>query len=288
MKLLLLPHPLRAETVAFCAELAGFLKRNGHTACALPDGIQPLRQAGADLPAFDGQADLAAVAGGDGAVLRSVRALLAYDLPVWAVNFGRVGYLTDCEPADAFASFRKLLAGDCLIERRILLEGEAENPGEPPRRFLALNEAVIHRSALSRALRLELSVDQNLLQTFPADGLIVATPTGSTAYNLSAGGPILMPESGNLVVTPVCPYTLNNRSLVVPGTDTVGVRVSLPPPEGGGEDGLPLLTADGCEKLPLRDGALVTVRQAEKTFRLVRTSRDSFCRTLQQKLARTL
>lgn len=287
MHVLLIPHPFRAEAVAFSARIAQFLAEGGHTVCALPESETLLKQAGVSPQPFTGEADLAAVIGGDGTVLHSVRTLLAHDLPIWAVNFGHIGYLTDCEPEGAFGALQKILCGDCQTENRTLLEGEVVDTAGTISRFTALNEAVIHRSAYSRALRLELSVNHSPLKTFPADGLIVATPTGSTAYNLSAGGPILIPGSENLVVTPVCPYMLGSSSIVVSGKDTVGVRVFLPAPDDG-SDGLPMLVVDGCEKIPLRGGENVTLRRSETVVRLVRTRQDSFYRTLQKKLAQNL
>ena len=288
MNVLLMPHPLRAEAVEFASRLASFLTEAGHTVCAMADSEDLLKPAGAPIASFDGNADMAAVIGGDGTVLRSVRTLLAYDIPVWAVNFGHIGYLTDCEPEGAFDALKAILAGEFLTERRILLEGEISDPCGGTSRFTALNEAVIHRSALSRALKLELSVDGSALQTFSADGLIVATPTGSTAYSLSAGGPILLPESDNLAVTPVCPYLLGGRSIVVSGKDTVGVHVSLPAPDDDGVNELPMIVVDGCERIALHGGTSITIRKSEKSIRLVKTQRDSFYRTLQKKLAQTL
>lgn len=288
MNILLIPHPFREEAAVFSARIAQFLSRHGHTVCALPESISPLQKAGVSPLPFGGDADLAAVIGGDGTVLHSVRSLLAYDLPIWAVNFGHIGYLTDCEPESAFDALEKILAGDCQTEQRTLLEGEIVGPTGTLSYFTALNEAVIHRSALSRALKLELSVNHSPLQTFSADGLIVATPTGSTAYNLSAGGPILMPGSENLVITPVCPYMLGGRSIVVSGTDTVGVRVFLPAPDEGDDHRLPMIVVDGCEKITLHGGESVTVRRSEKRVKLVRTRQDSFYRTLQKKLAQNL
>lgn len=288
MNILLMPHPFREEAAAFSARIAQFLESRGHTVCALPESVPSLQRAGVSPLPFAGSADLAAVIGGDGTVLHGVRSLLDHDLPIWAVNFGHIGYLTDCEPENALDALQKILDGDCQTEQRTLLDGEIASPAGTVSRFTALNEAVIHRSALSRALKLELSVNHSPLQTFSADGLIVATPTGSTAYNLSAGGPILMPGSENLVVTPVCPYMLGGSSIVVSGKDTVGVRVFLPSPEGEGSDRLPTLVVDGCEKILLRGGETVTVRRSEKVVRLVRTRQDSFYRTLQKKLAQNL
>lgn len=285
--ILLLPHPFRPNAVQFAARMAAFLAETDCRVCALPE-VQPLLlAAGAKAECFQGQADFAAVIGGDGTVLRSVHALPNADFPFWAVNFGHVGYLTDCEPAESFDALRAVLNGSCTVERRTLLQVEL-NLADHHATFTALNEAVVHRSALSRALKIHLSVSGRYLQTFPADGILIATPTGSTAYNLSAGGPILMPESANLAVTPICSHLLGGGSIVVSGEDTVGVQISLPASEedhSAEPPALPTLVIDGFEHLSLQDGAQITLRRAEKQLLLLRTKTDSFYQTLQRKLS---
>ncbi len=284
-----MPHLLRVGAVRFAAEISTFLTERGHSVCTMSECMELLCKEGAAAELFDGEADMAAVIGGDGTVLRSIRTLLAYEIPIWAVNFGHVGYLTDCEPSEAFDALRMILEKEYITERRIMLSGViADRPDVSRESFTALNEAVIHRSAMSRALKMELSVSGSDIQTIPADGVIVATPTGSTAYNLSAGGPILMPESGNLVVTPVCSHMLGGSPIVVSGRDTVGVKISLPAPNDDGSDALPMIVIDGCEKYVLHDGASVTIRRAKKHLKLVRTRSDSFYRTLQKKLAQNI
>lgn len=283
MTFLLLPHPLRKDAVGFALQMTAYLRRRGQSVCTLAD-----YRFADDVPLYDGKADMAVVLGGDGTVLRALRSLPDPLLPVWAVNYGHMGYLTDCEPNGASDALRDILKGNYSVEQRCMLSGtvrqkEAQNP------FLALNEAVIHRSSLSRALKLELSVSGRTLQTIPADGILVATPTGSTAYNRSAGGPILMPESDNLVITPICPQMLSGGSIVVSGADVVGIRVFLPTPDETAETGeTPMLVIDGCEKIALQDGADVTLRRASRVMRLVRTQSDSFYRTLQKKLAQNI
>ncbi len=284
MNFLLLPHPLRKDAVRFASRMAAYLTKHGQEVCTLPE----YRFAGG-IPLYDGKADMAVVLGGDGTVLRAIRMIPDADMPVWAINYGRIGYLTDCEPGEAPEALQEILAGRYSVEQRCMLAGTVrQEASQKP--FLALNEAVIHRSSLSRALKLELSVSGRALQTIPADGILVATPTGSTAYNRSAGGPILMPESDNLVITPICPQMLSGGSIVVSGKDVVGVRVFLPmrdeTPES--EEETPMLVIDGCEKVALQDGADVTLCRASRVMRLVRTKSDSFYRILQKKLAQNI
>lgn len=287
-RILLLPHPFRKEALQFAARTAAFLAENGLPAYAMPELAAQLQPDAAVLP-YDGQAlaDLAVVIGGDGTVLRSIHALPNADFPFWAVNFGHVGYLTDCEPEQALDALRQILSGSYTTEKRMLLCGEIQD-GSTVCEFHALNEAAVHRCAMSRALRIGLSVSGRFLQTFPADGVLVSTPTGSTAYNLSAGGPILMPESENIAVTPICSHLLGGRALVISGEDTVGIDISLPdadesrPPQ---EADCPRLVADGFQQFILHDGAHITLHRASRSLRLLRTRTDSFYQTLQKKLS---
>ncbi len=283
MNFLLLPHPLRKDAIDFASRMAAYLTEHGQEICTLPE----YRFADA-IPLYNGKADMAVVLGGDGTVLRAIRLIPDADMPVWAINYGRIGYLTDCEPDEAENALQEILAGRYSVEQRCMLSVTVRQQASQ-KSFLALNEAVIHRSSLSRALKLELSVSGRALQTIPADGILVATPTGSTAYNRSAGGPILMPESDNLVITPICPQMLSGGSIVVSGRDVVGVRVFLPMRDETSEtEETPMLVIDGCEKVALKDGADVTLSRASRVMRLVRTKSDSFYRILQKKLAQNI
>lgn len=235
---------------------------------------------GSDIPA-DG--DLVLALGGDGTVLRAVRALMHLNLPFWSINYGHLGYLTDCEPEEAFQALESILAGTYRLEHRSLMQGVLHHEGkEQP--FTCLNEAVIHRAGFARTLRMALSVSGTGILTFAGDGAILCTATGSTAYNLSAGGPILMPESGEMAVTPICPHSSSCTPMVVPKEQAVTVQVHI-----AGEDetgALPQLVVDGALRFPLQQGDSVTCQTTAHGVAFVRTGNESFYQRLQAKLAR--
>lgn len=227
-------------------------------------------------------AHMAVVVGGDGTVLRAVRALYSYGFPFWAVNAGHLGYLADCEPGEAAQALTRILNGMYRLEKRAMLAGCLYS-GEKATPFFALNEAVIHRSGYARNVRMRLSVDGAEIQRFAGDGLLVSTPTGSTAYNLSAGGPILLPESVQAVITPICPHAALCAPLVVDGREEISIGVSLAGEDEAGE--LPQLVVDGCQRLRLHPGDQVLCRIADQRACFVKTSTQGFYRRLQCKMA---
>lgn len=269
MKILLAPNATRADAVDYAKALIARLNDLGHEAY--------LYQRSDDPRLMD--TDLAIVAGGDGSVLRSVRELYHCSFPYWAVNFGHLGYLTECEPAEADAALEKILAGDYRLEKRAMLSGDMRC-GNAVETFIGLNEAVIHRGGCIRPLHLAVSVDGTPIMRFSGDGLLIATPTGSTAYNLSAGGPILMPESSQLVLTPICAHAAVCAPLVVSGRHTISVTL---------EESDPAITAcldvDGCHRMELLPGGCVTVTLAPDAVRFVRTTDTGFYQRLQVKMA---
>jgi NAD+ kinase len=200
--------------------------------------------------------DCLVVLGGDGTFLRAARALATVDVPVLGVNSGRIGFLSKVEPDGLLVALAALKSGEHEIERRMLLSARL---GE--REFVALNDAAIVRGAQVRMLNLEVLVDGSHLATWLADGMVVATPTGSTAYSFSAGGPILDPTSRNLVVTPIAAYLASIRSIVVSPSHRIVVRVV-----DGGDC---LLSIDGREDHPLEIGSSVEIRSLERPLRLI-------------------
>jgi NAD+ kinase len=171
-----------------------------------------------------GRVDAVVVLGGDGTLLAVARALGEHAVPVLGVNLGTLGFLAEINQDEIFATLEDVLAGRCRSEPRMRLEVSVERDGAERGRYLALNDAVV-ASALSRLIELETRADGIEVATYHADGLIVATPTGSTAYSLSAGGPLVLPALEAIVVTPICPHTLTQRPLVLPESSTVEVRV---------------------------------------------------------------
>jgi len=265
------------EALATTREVAEWLGRrgcevflDGATAAELP----PQVGAAADLPAAN--LDLVIVLGGDGTLL-SVARLMGDGAPLLGVNLGRLGFLTEVGRTELYPSLVEVLAGRFEIEERGMADVDFRPAAGEPRSFRALNDAVIAKSAVARIIELSLSVDGRPVTRYRADGLIVSTPTGSTAYNLSAGGPILHPALGVTVIAPICPHTLTLRPIVVP--DTAEVEAVL---ESAQE--LVHLTVDGQEWTDLAVGDRVRYRRSSVTARLVRASERTFWETLRGKL----
>ena len=270
MRILLAPNVTRADAVSYAHDLIARLQQLGHEAYLYERADDP-RLA---------QTDLAVVAGGDGTVLRTVRELYRCAFPYWAVNFGHLGYLTECEPAEADAALEKILAGNYRVEKRVMLCGSM-HCGDKTEGFIGLNEAVIHRGGGIRPLHLSVSVDGSPIMRFSGDGLLIATPTGSTAYNLSAGGPILMPESGQLVLTPICAHAAVCAPLVVSGRHSICVTLE----QDAAPDVDACLDIDGCHRLSLCAGGSVQVSVARDYARFIRTTNTGFYQRLQAKMA---
>ena len=220
--------------------------------------------------------DLVVVLGGDGTML-SVARSLEPQAPILGVNLGFLGFLADVGRAELYPALVGLLAGSYRIEERSLLDVRLRRASGETSAWRVLNDAVIAKSALARIIELTYRIDDHLLAACRSDGLIISTPTGSTAYNLSAGGPILDPQLPVVVLTPICPHTLSLRPVVVPDSSTIEVTLETPREEV-------YLTLDGQEGTPLDQGDRVRVRRSETTVRLVKTSGRTFYDGLRDKL----
>ena len=207
--------------------------------------------------------DVLVVLGGDGTFLRAAHAVIEDDVPLLGINVGKVGFLSKVEAQDVEAVLGKLVEGSYEIEPRMALEGRILRGGTQPsgERLLALNDVVVARGSLARVVRLDTSIDGTHLASFIADGLVVASPTGSTGYSFSAGGPILGPTARNLVVTPIAGYLTTIRSVVVGPAAVVRCRVV--------DAHEALVSVDGREDIPLAVGDVVEVRAIERPVRLV-------------------
>ncbi len=255
--------------VAVAQELTEWLVRRGHEVLLDPVTRADLRRGDVgELGAGNGQGQgggcgLIVVLGGDGTLL-SVARRHAGGAPILGVNLGRLGFLTEVARDDLYPALVDILAGDFAIEERSLFEVLLERGDGRRRRFLALNDAVIAKTALSRIIELNLALDGRPVSRYRADGLVISTPTGSTAYNLSAGGPILHPLLPVAVLTPICPHTLTLRPLVVPDDSLIEVTLETPHESV-------FLTIDGQEGDEFGDGDRVRVHRHPDTARLVRT-----------------
>ncbi len=220
--------------------------------------------------------DLIVVLGGDGTLLSVTRDRLD-GTPILGINLGTLGFLTEHPVEALFPMLHAALDGRTRVEERERFQVSVLTPGEEPRVRHVLNDAVINKSALARMIHLSVHVNDDFVSRFRADGLIVATPTGSTAYNLSAGGPILYPTLGALTITPICPHTLTNRPIVLPIDAMVEIRL-----ESHSEE--VYLTLDGQEGFPLTPKDLVRVRRCDDPVLLVTTHERSFFQILHRKL----
>jgi NAD+ kinase len=269
-----LVHPERPDALALASDTAQWLTDHGHTARILSfSGPDKVTEAGIekDLSAVDLSGSTVAVSmGGDGTFLRVVRLAAEVDVPVLGVNFGRLGYLPDLGPDEVRGALTKVFEEKAVIEDRCALEVTIadRSPGDVPTTLLALNEVVIEKIDFGHTVRLTTCVDGEEALTYSADGLIVASPTGSTAYNLSAGGPILAPTLRAMVVTPVAPHFSLDRSLVL--TDDQEVCVKIAPDRVGA------LVVDGQDVGRLQPGASVTCVVAQRSVRVVRNEPQTF------------
>lgn len=237
-----------------------------------------------EWPQFAGDAkrltssDFALVLGGDGTLLRASRLMAPAGVPMLGIRFGKFGFMTDVEPNAAEKAIDCVLEGRHQIEERIMLRAGVQRAGREIATATALNDAVIHKGPLARMLRLEAYVSEKYIATYQADGLIIATPTGSTAYSLSAGGPLVTPDLNVTIITPICPHTLNVRPLIVSSRQIVKVVIS------GDTEEVVMLTVDGQVGLPLEEGDEVLVGEAEYTASLITVDGVTFYDKLQSRL----
>lgn len=230
-----------------------------------------------DLTTHPG-ADVALVFGGDGAILRAARQMRYQQTPVLGINLGRLGFLADIHPHDFDACFSQVLAGKFQVTQHLMFECDIETPERAtPQTFLGLNEVVVHAMPPVRMLELELTVDGAAVSRFGGDGLIISTPVGSTAHNLSAGGPILGQELAAFVITPICPHTLTYRPVVESSERTFAIRVGAGAAQG-------VVVVDGQAAAQVSAQHRIVIRKAPVTFQLVKVPGHTYYQTLRDKL----
>jgi NAD+ kinase len=222
------------------------------------------------------QPDFAIVLGGDGTLLSAARALAPAGIPILAVNLGSLGFLTEIPLQEMYTMLDTVLLRTCPIDERTMLACDLIREGKILHSYTALNDVVVNKSAIARLVGFDLAIDQHQAFTYRADGVIVATPTGSTAYSLAAGGPVMMPSVAAFQVTPVCPHSLTHRPVVVPETSTISIVV-----RSSGEAAF--LTMDGQVGQPLQDGDKVVCRKAAHAVKLLQM-KQSFFQVLRNKL----
>jgi NAD+ kinase len=266
-----LDHPKLAETGDVAAEIAEALRAQGVTAHRAKTWDTPA------LEAIMPKVGLIVVLGGDGSTLRAARVAAPHGVPVTSINMGRLGFLSEMTPGNWRDALPKMLRGDYWLEERLMIRAETQRNGQLMSRHEALNDVVVSRGTLARIVRVETRVDDSALTTYACDGLIVATPTGSTAYALAAGGPILPPTLKNFVLVPIAPHLSLDKPVVLAQGSTVVAIVHT--------DHQAILTADGQNEVVLRDGDRVTVHASEHVALFARVQPPSyFYRTLMSRL----
>jgi NAD+ kinase len=222
------------------------------------------------------EVDLLMVFGGDGTMLRVAREAAGSQTPILGINVGSLGFLTDVPSDHLEDALKQIWAGEAILETRPLIEATGAAQGQAVS-ILALNDFVVTRGAAPRLIELEVSVDDDVLTRYRCDGLIVCSPTGSTAYSLAAGGSVVSPLAEVFTLTPICPHTLSNRSVIVSLNSTVMVKVISQKVEV-------VLTADGQTTFPLAAGDVITIRKSAQSIRLLHLAGSSFFKTLRRKL----
>jgi NAD+ kinase len=223
------------------------------------------------------EADLVIVLGGDGTLLATARAVGRRSVPILAVNLGGLGFLTEITLDELYPTLEKVLAGGYQTERRVRIAAEVLRNHEVISSFLALNDVVLNKGAIARVLDFDVWVNSCFMSTYKSDGLIVSTPTGSTAYSLAAGGPVIVPTVSAFIVTPICAHTLTNRAIVLP--DSVTLEVAMKSHQES-----VYLTIDGQVAIALHSDDRVRVRKADSAIELIQPAEKTYFEVLRQKL----
>ena len=221
--------------------------------------------------------DLILVLGGDGTMIATARLMGDREVPVLGVNFGGLGYLAEFRIEELYNALESILSGNYRLDKRVMLDVELLRGDQPITKNRVLNDVVINKSALARIIEIETHLNTQFVNSFRADGLIVSTPTGSTAYNLSAGGPVIYPSMNAVVITPICPFTLSNRPIVVPDDAVIELCLKTQQEEVA-------LTLDGQVGFPLNVEDRVVIRKSATTFNLVQPMNRNYFDVLRDKL----
>ncbi|HEX4308737.1 MAG TPA: NAD(+)/NADH kinase [Acidobacteriaceae bacterium] len=275
----IISKPQKEELRQMLPELVLWLKAHHHEPLLDPvsanyvtdEKVHPRRELASLQP------DLVIVLGGDGTLLAAARVFARSGVPILSVNLGALGFLTEVRLTDIYAHLEAWSQGACCIESRAMLHSELWRDGKLNCEHDALNDVVVAKGAIARMGNFVVEVDDQLAASFRADGVIVATPTGSTAYSLAAGGPVLAPKVDVLIVTPICPHQLTLRPMVLPGSSKILVRI----------EGIPdqtFLTVDGQEAIQLRVGDELRCRKSDYAVKLLRLGENGFFDVLRTKL----
>src|SRR5262244_1437255 len=273
-------RPRRADLTKIVAPLLDWLAKRGYralydteTAEALSDGSS----SGLTRDQLAARADLLVVLGGDGTLLAAAREAAPHGIPILPINLGSLGFLTSFTLEELYPALEECLSGKAETSERVMLTASLRRHGQIVESKNVLNEAVINKGALARMIEVELFIDSEFVCRYRADGLIIATPTGSTAYSLSAGGPIVHPAVESLIVTPICPHTLTDRPVVIGDNCSIEMRLR-------GQAESVYLTLDGQKGIVMESEDCVSIARAQDRLRLIQPHRKSYYEILRSKL----
>jgi NAD+ kinase len=234
-------------------------------------------QGGIQKTQLAGQSDVLLILGGDGTILNAARLAAERSIPILGVNMGGLGFLTEVRLDNLYASLERVFANDFVLDERLMLQTHVHRHGETVARGIVLNDVVISKGTLARMIELKIAIQGQFVTNLRADGLIVATPTGSTAYSLSAGGPIISPAVQSLILTPISPHTLTHRPLIVPGNAEIEVTLTSK------DDGA-MATLDGQVGIAMTQGDTVVIQASEHRTKLIRFPESHYYEVLREKL----
>jgi len=278
----IISKPQKHELETVLPELRAWLAQRGWS-CVFDSASAAYLQVGTDIDSVEREQmaarrpDLVVVLGGDGTLLAAARAFAHTGTPLLSVNLGALGFLTEVPLSDLYTTLQAWCDGTAAIETRSMMHAELFCGGKPTRQWDALNDVVVAKGTIARMADFAVEIDGQPVATFRADGVILSTPTGSTAYNLSAHGPIVMPTVNAMLVTPICPHLLTIRPIVVPGESAISVRVVGVPNQT-------YLTVDGQEAVPMQVGDQVHCRRSQSSVRLLRLQPNGLFNVLRSKL----
>ncbi|HYL86553.1 MAG TPA: NAD(+)/NADH kinase [Candidatus Angelobacter sp.] len=275
----ILSRPRRAQLSVVVPPLLKWLEARGltavfdeETAAALPGGAK-----GQSRSSVADASQLLLVLGGDGTMLAAANLAAPRGIPILPINMGSLGFLTSFTLEELYPALEETLAGRYSVSQRVMLKGELQRKGVTIEEQRVLNDVVIHKGALARMIQLELHINSDFVCRYRADGLIISSPTGSTAYSLSAGGPIVHPAVESIIVTPICPHTLSDRPLVIPDSSALEVKLH-------GETESVYLTLDGQRGIPMQPTDVLRVRRAADCLKLIQPPKKPYFEILRNKL----
>ena len=275
----IIPNRLKDTDLKVTERIATWFNKNNLSAYTTPDiaeHIQAHTIAVSEKELYE-ICDSLIVIGGDGTILSVAEAASIKDIPIVGVNLGRLGFLADIEPQEIEVSLQKLLEGVYEIEERMMLKATIISPEDEKYVFHALNDINVTRGSFARLVEFEIRINNELCDIYPADGMIVSSPTGSTAYNLSAGGPILVPHANTYVVTPICPHTLYAKSIILSDHDTIQIATLEEAKDMA-------LSIDGRLKMYLTPQHVVHIERATQVTKLIKLSERKFSDILREKI----